>query len=166
MLYFSHYCFLFLIIVVFFWLLLLYFSLSLLHFFLIIVVLFPYYFCIFSLIFLFFSLIIVIFFLMIVALPSRWILWNLLRILNTSIKYSWFACCLHCCMAFRYHSSWLEKGVSCPYLESKRGPSGLQLPWDNAAQHTRQGARPSVTDVNSQSLAEISEIWTFRVHTW
>ena len=51
-----------------------------------------------------------------------------------------------------------EKGVGHPYLERERGPSGLQqIPRDNVAQHTRQGARPSATDANSQSLAEVSE---------
>ena len=32
-----------------------------------------------------------------------------------------------------------------------------QLPQDNTAQRTRQGARPSATDVGLQSFAEISE---------
>ena len=54
-------------------------------------------------------------------------------------------------------SDW-KKGVRRPYLERERRPSRLQqLLRDNAAQRTRQGARPPVIDAISQVLGEISE---------
>ena len=42
-----------------------------------------------------------------------------------------------------------EKRVGRPYLEMYRNLSGLQqLPWDNAAQRTRQDAYPFATDAS------------------
>ena len=52
-----------------------------------------------------------------------------------------------------------KKGLDVPiYLKGERGPSRLQqLPWNNTAQHTREGACPFAADVDLHSTAETSE---------
>ena len=69
---------------------------------------------------------------------------------------------LHAVLTAVWHSGTIpldwKKGVGRPYLEGERGPSRLQqIPWNNTAQLTRQGACPFAADADPHSPAEASE---------
>ena len=69
---------------------------------------------------------------------------------------------LHAALTEVWHSGTIppdwKKGFVVPIWKGKGGPSRLQqLPWNNTAQRTRQGACPFAADTDPHSPAEASE---------